>query len=262
MGARISPGFTIIETVLFLSVTGLLVMGVLIGTGTALNAQRYQDSIESFKDLLQTQYAELSSVKNSRTNTWSCDATATAASGGSQIRGQSDCLLVGRYVRIDRGDVTIYSVLARQTSTTEDNDITRLDTNYAYNVDTTATDTRKMDWGTQIAWPASGSGSRTPTSPRSLGMLIIRSPHSGNIYTFTSDTVPDKSAINQTTFTDLIVGGNTIPGQGGRTLCVLSSGLARSGDTAIYINSFATSASAIEVRTNQQLEALGETSRC
>lgn len=263
MGARISPGFTIIETVLFLSVTGLLVMGVLIGTGASLNRQRYQDSVESFKDLLQTQYAELGSVKNFRTNTWSCDASAQPVAGGSVIRGQSDCLLVGRYLRIERGDITVYSVLARQTGTAGGNDITKLDTNYRYNVNTTTTTSQSMEWGTQIAWPSSGSGSQTPTNPRSIGILFIRSPDSGNIYTFTSNDVPAKTAINHATFTNLIQAGTaSFPGQGARTLCVLSSGLMPSGDMAVYINPYAASASAIEVRTSAQTQALGGDTKC
>lgn len=261
MGARISPGFTIIETVLFLSVTGLLVMGVLIGTGSALNTQRYRDSVESFKDLLQTQYSELASVKNSRTNTWSCDSAAAPATG-TVIRGQSDCYLVGKYVRIEQGDVTIYTVLARQSGTSTGTDIAKLDSNYTYNIDSTVTDEGAMEWGTQIAWPASGGGSRTPTNPRSIGLLFIRSPDSGSIYTFSSDTVPAKTAINQATFTDLINPGATSPGQGGRTLCVMSSGLAPSSDTAVYINPYAASASAVEVRSNDYLQSIGDSTRC
>lgn len=262
MGARISPGFTIIETVLFLSVTGLLIMGVLVGTGNALNAQRYRDSIESFKDVLQTQYAELGSVKNSRANTWSCDALAIPTPGGSEIRGQSDCFMVGRYLRIEGDEVSIYQVLARQTGTNGGNDITRLDNNYVYNVDTTAVEESEIAWGNQIAWPRSGSGAQSPRVPRSLGILIIRSPDSGNIYTFSGDSVPDKAAINRTTFTDLIAAGAAIPGQGQRTICIISTDLNPSGDTAISLNEYAASASAIEVRTNSYLESIGSTTRC
>ncbi|MGV9002041.1 MAG: hypothetical protein ACOH18_03775 [Candidatus Saccharimonadaceae bacterium] len=262
MGARISPGFTIIETVLFLSVTGLLVMGVLIGTGSALNAQRYRDAVESFKDLLQTQYSDLGSVRNSRSNTWSCGASAIPATGGTVIRGQSDCLLVGKYLRINATDITIFTVLARQSGTSSGSDITKLKNNYMYNVSTAEKETHSMDWGTQIAWPASGSGSVSPRIPRTIGILFIRSPDSGSIYTFSSNSISPDASINSATFTNMINAGITIPGQSERTICVLSSGLAPSGDTAIYLNPYAASASAVEVRSNDYLTSIGATTRC
>lgn len=263
MGTRISPGFTIIETMLFLAVTGLLVMGVLIGTGAALNTQRYRDSVESFKGLIQDQYADLGSVRNSRDNNWSCDSAAVPAQGGSIIRGQSDCLIVGKYMRIDGGTITIYPVLARQTGPTSGlADITALDTRYAYHISPSEKENRPMEWGTQIAWPQTGSGAQTPVTPRSMGILFVRSPESGSIYTFTSDNPPAENAINQATFTNMIVGGSSIPGQGSRTICVLSSGLFPSGDMAIYLDAFASTASAVEVRTNEFTRANGGSTQC
>jgi hypothetical protein len=171
-------------------------------------------------------------------------------------------MLVGRYVTIDGGDVNIYSVLARPTGVATGNDIQKLDANYAYNIDTSAVDDRSLEWGTQVAWPSSGAGAKSPVSPRSIGILFIRSPDSGNIYTFTSDDAPAQASINQATFNTLINAGSGIPGQGGRTICVLSSGLAPSSDTAIYLSPYAASASAVEVRSNDFLQSIGETTRC
>lgn len=265
MGARISPGFTIIETMLFLAVTGLLVLGVLIGTGTALNNQRYRDAVESFKNLLQEQYADLSSVQNGRGNDWSCNSTALPAQGGDTIRGQSDCLMVGKYMRIQGNDITIYPVLAYKTGSATPGsltDVVALDTQYAYNVSTAEIDDTAMEWGTQIAWPKSGTGAHSPNYPRSLGILFIRSPESGSVYTFSSDSVPAKNAINQATFTNLINEGTGIPGQGARRICVLSSGLFPTGDTGIYITPYAASSSAIEVQSNDFIQSEGGTARC
>lgn len=263
MGTRISSGFTIIETMLFLAVTGLLVMGVLIGTGSALNTQRYRDSIESFKGLLQKQYADLGSVRNSRSNDWNCDSAANPTQGGSIIRGQSDCLIVGKYMRIQGGTVAVYPVLARQTGSTSGlADITALDTSYAYHISTSEKESLSMEWGTQIAWPATGSGAQSPTTPRSMGLLFVRSPESGSIYTFTSDSAPAEAAINQGTFTSMIAPGATIPGRGSRTICVLSSGLFPAGDMAIHLTQYAASASAVEVRSNDFIRAQGWTTQC
>jgi type II secretory pathway pseudopilin PulG len=253
MGARNSQGFTIIETMLFLAVTGLLVMGVLIGTGTALNRQRYRDSVESFKNVLQSQYADLGSVRNSRPDTLACDATALPVPG-SEIRGQSGCLIVGKYLRIDGGDISIYTVLARGQGITGVSDITNLDTKYTYNVSQDVEE-RTLEWGTKIVYPKSGIDASASTS-RQIGILIIRSPDSGSLYTFTNRAVPAKTAINSATFTSLISASiSGYPGQGARTLCVQSSGLFPTTDMAVAINQYAATASAIEVQSAEYMQS-------
>lgn len=251
MGARISSGFTIIETMLFLAVTGLLIMGALIGAGTSIANQRYKDSVETFKTLLQTQYSELGSIKNDRPDTLSCGTNAIPVTG-SQFRGQSDCMIVGRYMTINAGDIAIYTVLAHANAgaTAQPNDVASLNANYTYNV-TPDVEDHTMEWGTQIAWPSSGGGARTPTTPRTLGILIVRSPDSGRVYTFTSDSIPSSaSTITNATFKSMIIAGNVQPGQAGRTVCVQSNGSILGGDEAVYLQTEAASASAVEVRSN------------
>ena len=256
MGIRDTQGFTIIETTLFLAISGVLVVAMIAGAGVSLNIQRYRDASESFKSLLQAQYAALNNVQNGRDNTLTCDSTA-AITSGTVARGQSDCILVGRYVRIDQSDITVYNVLAKQTSATTSgtNDITALRNNYALNASSFDREEKTMDWGTQIAWPKSGGGAHSPTTPRTIGILMIRSPDSGLIYTFSStDIPPDKNVVPQSTFKDptngLLQACSGIPGQGARTICVGSGGLLVAGDMAVYINAYAASASAIEMRSN------------
>ena len=263
MGARISSGFTIIETMLFLAVTGLLIMGALIGTGTALSNQRYKDAVETFKNLVQTQYAELGSIKNSRSDAWSCGSDAKPIAG-SEYRGQSDCMIVGRYMVINQGDIAIYTVLAQEKAgaTTKSPDVAVLKNNYTYNV-TEEVENRTMEWGTQIAWPSSGSGFRSQTTPRSIGILFVRSPESGRVYTFSSDDIPaDAAAIDTTTFANMIVAGEAIPGQSQRTICVQSGGSIFGGDRAVFIASGASGASAVEVRSNDVIKTLGGDTQC
>lgn len=264
MGARISSGFTIIETMLFLAVTGLLIMGALIGTGTSLANQRYRDSVETFKNLLQTQYAELGSVKNARSDAWQCGSDAKPVAG-SEYRGQSDCMIVGRYMVINQGDISIYNVLARENSpgapalTT---DIATMRGNYTYNVADEVED-RSIEWGAEIAWPSAGTGRRTITTPRTIGILFVRSPESGRVYTFTSNDIPsDPTAIVSNTFRDMMVAGELIPGQSQRTLCIKSGGGILGGDRAVSIGSAAATANAIEVRSNATIITLGGDTQC
>lgn len=264
MGTRYSSGFTIIETVLFLSVTALLVLGVMIGMGNSINNQRYRDSTETFKNLLQEQYGALESVRNGRENTWGCNSAAQPVEGGGQKRGQSDCVIVGRYMQIDRNDIKTYSVLARQSSELErGNDVQTLELNYTYAVSEIEVDQRTMEWGTQIGWPAAGAGAQQNLTPRSMAILFLRSPESGAVYTFTGDTIPaSEDLINGAGLKAMIKSGEVIPGQSKRTVCIKNGGINPTGDTAVFISAYAAGPSAIETRSNDTLIQLGETTQC
>ncbi len=115
MGISRQKGFTIVEVSLFLAITGMLIAGVLFAIGGSLNAQRYRDATQSFKSLLQEQYSDLSNTQNSRTNSWTCnEPTAGTVNTGSAVRGQTNCLLIGKYVAINAGDIKIYNLVATQ----------------------------------------------------------------------------------------------------------------------------------------------------
>lgn len=263
MGARISSGFTIIETMLFLAVTGLLILGALLGTSASLNAQRYRDAVETFKTTLQDQYSALGSIQNNRADKLTCGTGAVVSPSVESTKGQTRCYIVGRFMVIRSDTITTYNVLAyaRSTTATITNDLEDFKQGYDYNIDPDDISTTKMEWGTKIGYPVSGTG--TGSGARNMSFLFIRSPRSGSIYTFTSDVAPaDTSTIKSTTFTNMMVAGNSVPGQGNRYICVASDNLFVGGDTSIFIPSGAASASAIEVRSNQIIATTGATTRC
>lgn len=255
-------GFTIMETTLFLAVTGLLILMILTGTGVAIGTQRYQDAVETLKSDLQGQYAELASVQNNRNVQYACGTTVRpAVSTTPENVGQSNCLIAGRYVRIANDQMTVYNVLARQTSTTVPNgaqDITIMRSNYVYNVDAAPVLNKKLEWGTHISWPrVKGPELLTnATADRTLGMVFMRSPYSGQVYTFSAPnggTISDGHIKGMMHLTETLPNGQ-IGAQGARIVCVASGGLVATGDRAIYIGTGATTASSIETATNDLLE--------
>lgn len=261
MGTSKQRGFTIIEVTLFLAVSGLLIVGLFMAVGASLNVQRYRDATQSFKSLLQEQYSDLANTQNSRANTWSCnDSTAVTSNASGVFRGQTNCMLVGKYMSINKGDIKIYTVVASQKTIVNESlsDIAALRStgNYRLNISTTGIKETDLEWGTEIAWPASGNGSRSPRD-RTMSLLFIRSPDSGRTYTFTADELMSVTAggTSATAFDNLLKNVDAIPGQGGRTICVFSDGLGQAGDMAVTMHSFATSASAIETRTNEYAKA-------
>ena len=57
-------GFTLIEVMLFLAVTGMILIGVLGGTYANIATQRYNDSVRSFAEFLRQVYSEVISPES------------------------------------------------------------------------------------------------------------------------------------------------------------------------------------------------------
>lgn len=270
MGTNKLAGFTIIETTLFLGISSFLIVALIASTGNSINIQRYNDAVETFKSTLQQQYADVTSVQNSRDDNWSCGSTATPITTGTvkDNRGQSSCSLVGKYVRIEDDKLSVYRVVAYENATpvTSANDIISLKDNYVLNVSQDDVDVSTMEWGTRISYPATQSGApySMPQNPRKMGILIVRSPDSGQIYTFTNSdsSVPNVGGIGSANLESMLVAGNSVPGQGSRLICVNSSGLLANSDRAIQLGAFASGSSAVEVQSNDYLVSIGSAYKC
>lgn len=279
MSKRTSHGFTIIESMLFLAVTGVLIAGMIVGIGSSIAIQRYRDSVSTLKAFLQSQYSEINNVNNARDDSWHCDTTTanTSQSGPSEAKGQSDCVLLGRYIEINGANQKVAIITGYDNPTANTGtDITILKTGYTLGISSVEQQDSTMEWGTSIAWPiAAGSQGTNPTrtenipastpNPRSIGILIIRSPDSGLVYTFTQDYPQPIANINDAYLKSLLVTGITstaVPAQRQRTLCIASGGFVLASKMAVYIRAYATNESAIETRSNEQQTALGSTTQC
>jgi type II secretory pathway pseudopilin PulG len=188
MGTKTETGFTIIETMLFLAVTGLLAMGILVGSGVAIGQQRYRDSVNSLKSYIQQQYSEVTNVVNDRAKTWTCDANGNVTTGdavSSEARGTSDCMLLGRFITIDatgKALSTANVVGVRGAGAEAASDIAEITTNYKMSASPVDTTTAEVSWGAQVV-------KQKTTTPMPLSILILRSPLSGSVLTFTAEGV-------------------------------------------------------------------------
>ncbi len=221
-----NSGFTIIETMLFLGISGLLIFGVMAGVGSSINAQRYRDSVVSLQSILQKQYSEVANVNNSGGQ--SCGATAAN-------RGQSECVIIGRYITTDDGRVltikTVYLDKMPSTSAGKD-DIVILDSSSGVRFKTFNTpETYEAEWGVSL-------------NPMAFSILIIRSPSSGVIKTFidSSRSLADGdiqslvNAINLKSPNDIV------------KICVKPEGLFNGTPSAVIVNAGATNASGVETK--------------
>jgi type II secretory pathway pseudopilin PulG len=237
MTAQFKPGFTIIETVLFLAVTGLLIIGVLAGVGTSINTQRYHDSVQSLQSILQDQYSEVLSVRNEKpAATMQCDSNATvtpSASGDS--RGQADCVLLGQYISTtaNPSQLSIARVIgnAGSASMTSSSDLTNLQ-QYRLNTIPSLNQTYAIEWGAQLVKPIT-------RGPAAFSILIVRSPTSGIVRTFidASTSVPVRNLSTLVTNAHLVEEAR---------ICVDATGLFGSNNSGVLIKAGATSGSGVE----------------
>jgi hypothetical protein len=223
---------------LFLAVTGLLAVGILVGSGVAIGQQRYRDSVNSLRSYIQQQYSETANVVNSRDKVWNCDSAgnvtqADATSG--EARGTSDCVILGRFITVDDTGtkLTASNVAGYRTpgAATASSDITEITTNYKLGLSPIDQDTQDVSWGAQIVKPKT-------STPMPFSVLIIRSPLSGSILTFSLPGV-------QTSPMSLVAEANMKTNQ---DLCVnADAGSFVGGRMEVRINAYASAQSAIQV---------------
>lgn len=104
-------GFTIIETMLFLALTGLMLVGAMVGIGTNLSRTRYRDTVEDIATMLRTQYDQVNRTQiQLRDDTGMCDmlsGTYDFTKKNNIGRGRSNCDVYGVAVIFGLNDETL-----------------------------------------------------------------------------------------------------------------------------------------------------------
>ena len=182
MGRQQRRGFTIIELVLVLAISGAMLVGILATAGTAITVQRYKDSVNSAVDYFQGQYNLVTNVRNSRGNPGVCDVTGgIVQSTTTTSRGQSNCVVVGQVLRGQDGQIwskALYATKIVDTSTDIVSDIQNA--GIIENTNPNAIDTYTLEWGATLKNAGSASNG--------FAIAIVRSPVSGLITTFVNQT--------------------------------------------------------------------------
>ncbi len=247
-----SNGFTIIETLLFLAITGLMVVGVLFGASRSINYQRYKDSVISLQSIIQQQYSDVTNTINSHDDTWDCNSaglTSQPVSPTGLIRGQSNCVILGKFVRttgtdsktILINDVIGYTPAAPIAGLNDINvfikDNISLPDGYGVYVSKVDPKSYEVSWGASLT--------DIHGVPLQFSMLVVRSPLTGIIKTFFKDSFVSDADVRT------IVDATSV--QKGH-ICVNSNDLFSGTKMAIIIAANSPSASGVET--------LGDTSGC
>ncbi|HYG84263.1 MAG TPA: type II secretion system protein [Verrucomicrobiae bacterium] len=184
MNIKTQNGFTIVELMLFLGISGLLLVMLLAGTTVTIQRQRYSDSVNSAQSFFQRQYGEALNVINARSGKEACSASnfiVPADDGSGEARGTSDCLVLGKAIDIPRGNtLTSYTVVGRapaaeDTSLAEDELLQQYNPTLVREIEAEAFD---------IPWGASVVNARKDAGEQINRLLLLRSPRSGALYTY------------------------------------------------------------------------------
>lgn len=211
MGIKTSSGFTIVEVMLFLAVTGLMISGVLINATSSINAQQYREGAESLRNTLAGQYAKVYSLTNGVTSGASSNLDPCQYLDDNELtvmRGTSDCFYTGRLVQITPGGdgevastLQVSPVVAKPLLTNPDrlygnqsssagsanssiNPATGQEYTLAeryqfarFEANTELVEKKLLDWGLAAVRP------RTDV-PVDVSVLILRSPVDGTVQTY------------------------------------------------------------------------------
>ncbi|MBL8160028.1 hypothetical protein JNJ66_06255 [Candidatus Saccharibacteria bacterium] len=187
MWAKKSGGFTIIEVMLFLAVSGLLLTVALIGTGSMMRQIRFSDSGRSLHAFVQGQYNDILTGVNPRTANAACAASATSGAGSSR------CLLLGKLIRFetDSDVVKSYPVIATRIPDLAGADATLSDEQLIATaaqpvvIKNTGVEEFEIPWGAEII------GSRRTSDKQTANTyLLLRSPRSSRIVSYTFNATP------------------------------------------------------------------------
>ena len=100
MGRNSKRGFTIIEVMLFLALTGMLFAAVVVSTSGSMARQRYKDSVEDIYDILLDAYDY---VENTHVGDYgdriNCDFGGTNITESPE-RGRSNCAVYGAMLQV------------------------------------------------------------------------------------------------------------------------------------------------------------------
>ncbi len=105
VGQKTKPAFTIIETVMYIALTGVLFITAIATTRNVMTRQRYTDALQGLLSELRETYDEVTHPEIMRTGSYTCRGTFGSAREGfspasGRPRSQSSCVIYGKVLSI------------------------------------------------------------------------------------------------------------------------------------------------------------------
>ena len=214
-------GFTIIEVMLFLALSGFLMVGILAGTGSSIDNQRYKDSVQDAVNILRNAYSFVADTEVPTRDNGVCGYTISSSlslKNGESGRGRTGCAVYGAVVSIDKDTIQTTTLVGRDyydfvreldnvasesdkevvnnPSSTDSQLLTVLQANnLAYECDGDDCSVRavgkmrtdKLKWGAYFKKRVKAGSSDLSKNTLQMTILIYRSPRNGAIRTLIMD---------------------------------------------------------------------------
>ena len=174
-----TSGFTIVEVLLFLAVSAALLMGIIFAATTQIDQQRYEDSTQNFAEFLRTVYSEVSNPRGK-----------DSGAGG----GRSEYAMYGKLVTFGESEtynpnkrIFVYDVIGDVNSDAlEGTTVQMLKTLHADVVKNENNVTKLIANSSDYSlnWDAKVEQIGGSHDPYVGAILIVRSPVSGTVYTY------------------------------------------------------------------------------
>ena len=213
---KIKKGFTLVETVFVLSISGLMLLSFMAGIASMVGSQRYSDATNDFVDFLRRIYSETINVQNSRTGAltttvgdseyYYCNLAGLSAHLDGKLDvaktdglpGRTSCAIYGKLITFgEKDDDTLYVYdviglaidinhpIAASNTATElaavyiDTLTFKTNSNGSCSVEPAgAVESYHPSWGTRIESTVSDDALYRGA------LLIVRSPDSGAVRTY------------------------------------------------------------------------------
>lgn len=246
-------GFTLIEVSLFLAITGILFVGIAVGTQNSIFQQRFNDSVQGFAEYLRSAYSDVMNVRNDG------DGRSEQAIYGKLITFGENTDLAGKPIDPPGSSIFSYNVIANAEGEGTGDALEILNNLGATVVAKDGesgsykpagfADNYKPRWSSAIQIPnENGRGKESFIG----ALLIVRHPNSGTIYTYVKDdsTIQVNEAVeNQTSSINDLLKDNLDSFQlKAVDFCVNPNGIGQSGlrrDVRLVSN--ARNASGVEI---------------
>lgn len=188
---KMRSGFTFIEVSLFLAITGLVFVGIAVGTQNSIFWQRYNDSVQSFAEFLRSEYSRVANVQLN-------------AKGKNEGR-----IALGRVILFDKnGNINSYLLSVGEKAENASGGVKDWLKNGSASpeIDKNVGISEKFTprWGAQIQTTKAYNGGYEPYMG---AIMIVRHPSNGTIYTFVNSKVKDEDALKLSFATDEEIDG-------------------------------------------------------
>ena len=214
---RMRGGFTIIEVVLFVGISGFLIVGLMVGTSSTIARHRYDDSVQDMAEFFRSEYSAVVNPENIREIGSIIDRSECSIGGETSVsgtdddsdgshRGRSACLLYGRLITMGEDSnnsdsiIRSYDVIGRELSENEISEISGIEdalTKASLKLFTKDSASSSSACAYRIVgehqyrpqWEAVAQTTSSGGTPLRASVLIVRSPVDGSIHTLFNNNV-------------------------------------------------------------------------